>query len=534
VKTKTIGPYALIDRIGSHTRHHVYSAEHLETGERVALKFVKMPSKVPRESAVKKIEFEANILKRIAHPNLVKIVDAGVHEDKAFFAMEPTTGESLSKMMGRRGKLAWDLSLEYAEQIARALDYIHELDLVHLKMTPEKILLTEEGQVKIADLRVNRAKKRRWDTGRRREVDIAAYMSPEQLNGEGGTAKSDVYALGVILFEMLTGSLPHTPDNLPRLAKQKQTIPAPPVSQFTLDCPIFVEKLVKQMLEIDPQDRPHSTKALLMAFEEIKMIDAQKRSVAEQMTSGFNALTAGSDNTEAKKILGKKEKRQSEQSFFQRTEVLATGLVLSVTLLGFLIWFAIAPKSEADLYAGAKELMEQGDSRSLKIAHAQFIEPMMKHYPHGEHAEQVRAWYDEVKMHYAMTSMKRRFRFGFEPKTPVEAGYVKAWQIEQFGDLPQAIELYQVVVDQGNLEDESERFYVLLAKRHIEELGQAQNESQSIDELLTEKLEQADQFEAEDRTVDAHRIWKQIVDTYRDNEEAKAHFEKAREKLGAE
>ena len=108
----------------------------------------------------------------------MKVYGAGVDQQRVFFASELIEGESLATVLSRRGKLTPDLVVEYGRQIADVLRYLHSKDLIHSKLTPEKILLTSEHRIKIADLRLNRPKKRRWDKTRQRELDAAAYMAP--------------------------------------------------------------------------------------------------------------------------------------------------------------------------------------------------------------------------------------------------------------------------------------------------------------------------------------------------------------------
>ena len=134
-----------------------------------------------------------------------------------------------------------------------------------LKLTPDKILITPDGQVKVTDLRLNRSKKKndgiRFE---KKSMDIAAYLPPEQFAGEKGTAKSDFYSLGIILFEMLTGKIPYTADSFATLAKQKGIKRAPLISEFTLECPMWMEKVVASLLEIDPAKRPFSARAVIV------------------------------------------------------------------------------------------------------------------------------------------------------------------------------------------------------------------------------------------------------------------------------
>ena len=112
-------------------------------------------------------------------------------------------------------------------------------------------------------------------------------MAPEQFR-DGATQKSDFYTLGVILFEMLTGKLPYPPDTIGRMTKMKMKAEVPSVASCIMNCPIWLDKIVSQMLSPDPKNRPHSASGIILAFDEIKNIDATKKSAISQISGGFN------------------------------------------------------------------------------------------------------------------------------------------------------------------------------------------------------------------------------------------------------
>ena len=174
-----VGPFKILGRLGTNRRQQVYRARQIEQQRDVALKFISIPKNVPRATALDKINREVKFLQQLRHANLCQMYGAGVEDDKIFFASELIEGESLAAILSRRGRLAVDLAVDYAGQICDLLQYIHQHELIHAKLTPDKILIDKEGQVKISDLRINRSRKKRWDAGgSRRELDVAAYMAP--------------------------------------------------------------------------------------------------------------------------------------------------------------------------------------------------------------------------------------------------------------------------------------------------------------------------------------------------------------------
>ncbi|MDE0935477.1 MAG: serine/threonine-protein kinase [Mariniblastus sp.] len=356
-----VGPFMIVSKLGSR-RQKVYRAVQTEQGREVALKFIKLPPAVEWEQALAKIDREVVELQNLVHPGLVKVYGAGVDQERVFFASELIEGESLATVLSRRGKLTPDLVVEYGRQIADVLRYLHSKDLIHSKLTPDKILLTDEHRIKIADLRLNRPKKRRWDKTRRRELDTAAYMAPEQFR-DGATQKSDFYTLGVILFEMLTGKLPYPPDTIGRMTKMKMKADVPSVASYIMNCPIWLDKIVSQMLSPDPKNRPHSASGIILAFDEIKNIDATKKSAISQISGGFNPLTIGTDKAEARRLLGIKKKKQKRVQK-THTPVIQTIAFQVVAFLAVacLIIYCLIPESPREIVSRATAMLQSDDS----------------------------------------------------------------------------------------------------------------------------------------------------------------------------
>jgi serine/threonine protein kinase len=339
-----VGPFLIIKQLGTNRRHKVYHAKQVVQDRDVALKFIHFPAKITWQRALKKIKSEVNELQSLRHENLVRIFGAGAHEEKIFFARELVDGESLAALLSRRGKLTPDLVVEYGRQISEMLSYLHRKNLIHGALTPAKILVTADHKIKVTGLRYNQIGRRRWDATRQRKMDTAAYQAPEQFT-LGATAKSDVYGLGVILFEMLTGKLPYELETMGRMAKKKQTQPAPCVTDHVMNCPMWLDQIITRMLAPDQNRRPHSAREVVLAFEEIKKIDATQESAASQISGNFNPLNKGTDKTTAQRLLNKQHRDSavSMGSFFQSVPFLMAALAI---VAGLTIWLAMPPSTE--------------------------------------------------------------------------------------------------------------------------------------------------------------------------------------------
>ena len=374
MEQRNVGPFKILKRLGSNRRHRVFHARQTEQNRDVAIKFVKIPPKFDWDSAIDKIDREVAQLQKLRHPNLVRVYGAGFEEDDVFFATELVEGESLATILSRRGKLAPDQVVEYGRQICSVLQFLHEHDLIHSKLTPEKIMVTSDHQIKVTDLRLNRSKRRRWDAPLRRDLELAAYMAPEQFT-EGASDKSDLYALGVMLHEMLSGKLPYPPDTLGRMQKSKINSPVPSVATHVMDCPIWLNQIVTEMLDPNPRNRPHSAEAINFTLDEIKNIDATKQAAVAQMASGFTPLTAGKDKTEAERLLGKETagKESNSVPILQRTPV-QVALLLTVLAL---IFFMLQPRSDVKIIAQAKQMINSEQLAQWYDARV-LLEPIMK------------------------------------------------------------------------------------------------------------------------------------------------------------
>ena len=398
VENTNVGPFRILKRLGTSRRQQVYHARQEAQQRDVVLKFINLPPTVEWVKALDKIERETVELRKLRHENLVRVYGVGVHEEesKIFFATELIEGEPLSAILARRGKLAPDLVVEYGHQIAEALKYIHNREIIHSKLTPDKIIVTPDHKIKISDVRLNRAKKRRWDATRKRDLEIAAYMAPEQFD-EGATQKSDFYSLGVILFELLTGKLPYEPDTMGRMAKAKREFQAPSVAEQVMNCPIWLDKIVTQMVQADPRQRPHSARAITFAFEEIKKIDATRKSAASQVAGNFNPLTAGVDKTAARRALGKRPVREKldQTPIYQKPAFMIAALC---AMLAAIIYFAIPP-GDAKFLEQVQAQVDSHDPGQWREAAANLNRRFGDEIKsgEGEHAQRATSMYFECK-----------------------------------------------------------------------------------------------------------------------------------------
>ena len=473
-----VGPFYISKRLGNNRRQQVFRARQVEQNIDVALKFIRISNSIPRSKAIEKIRIEVDVLKKLRHENLVGILGAGVEDDKIFFATELIKCESLTAALTRRGKFAADQVVEYGRQIANLLDYLHDDDIIHSKLTPDKILITRDGVIKVADLRLNRSKKRRWDSSRKRELDIAAYMAPEQFS-HGATAKSDIYSLGVILYEMLTGKLPFEPDTMGRMTRRKMNDQAPSVATLAMNCPVWLDKIICQMISPDPKMRPHTAKAVIMAMDELQSLDETKKSAAVQMTGSFNPLTAGADKTEATKLLKKNQRWQFDPAIFQSAGFMIVGLLAIVGIIGY----SLLPVSPEQNMEQAHSLMRSNEPSDWRDArdHLKKITALGLEQPLFNKAEKL---FFDSRLKTLLSHAQRGRTIGLQSK--YDQTFIQAFQSENNGELDLAEESYQQLVSSLAPDGDHRHIHHESLKRleNVKRLNQLQAERKRVDALL--------------------------------------------------
>lgn len=253
---QTLAGYRLIRRIGQGAHGAVYLAQDPRGAMTVALKVVALPSGLPAQAARDAFLRSAETARRLNHPGIVALYAAGVDGPLAWLAMEPVLGSDLARYTRPQRLLPEPLALRLAQRMAQALAYAHRQGVVHRDVKPANVLVDwPRDAVKLADFGLARA-----DDGVQTGTGIVpgspAYMAPEQLAGAVPTPRSDLYALGVMLFQMLAGRLPHEGASMGELLRHVADEPVPDLHLLRPDLPAGVVGLVANLLAKRPAERP--------------------------------------------------------------------------------------------------------------------------------------------------------------------------------------------------------------------------------------------------------------------------------------
>jgi len=244
--------YRIVSLLGHGGMGEVFRADDLTLGQPVALKF--LPESMTDQSMVARFRNEVRIAHRISHPNVCRVYDIGETNNQVFLSMEYVDGEDLSSLLRRIGRLPRDKALEIARKICGGLAAAHDKSVLHRDLKPSNIMLDGRGEVRIMDFGL---------AGVAHEIEdvrsgTPAYMAPEQLVGKEVTARSDIYALGLVLYELFTGKPAFegkTHDEIVRV--RRESTPRRP-STLVRDLDPAVELVILRCLEEEPDNRPSS------------------------------------------------------------------------------------------------------------------------------------------------------------------------------------------------------------------------------------------------------------------------------------
>lgn len=266
------GRYELLERIGDGGMASVYRAHDQLLDRYVAIK-VLHPQFAGDNDFITRFRKEAQGAAKLSHANIVNIYDVVEWEKQYFIVMEYVEGETLKEKIKKQGPLPLEETLDITLQIAEALEHAHAHNLIHCDIKPHNILIKPNGQVKVADFGIARAATSSTMTYNSGSVlGSVHYISPEQAQGSSITTKSDIYSLGVVMYEMLTGKVPFSGENVVSIAlKHLQETPIP-LRQLRQDIPPVIEAIVLKAMDKEPQKRFTCTQMIADIEQAQKML----------------------------------------------------------------------------------------------------------------------------------------------------------------------------------------------------------------------------------------------------------------------
>ena len=322
---ETIGRYKIIEEIGRGGLAIVYRATDTVLERSVAMKMI-LPEQQQSDKFLRRFQREAKTLAQLSHPSIVKVLDYGEHEGVPFLIMEYIPGGTLSSRMGR--VFPYTEAAALLAPIAHALHHAHQHKVVHRDVKPANILINELGQPMLSDfgiVKLTETDESQSLTGTGALVGTPAYMAPEQIQGRPVDARSDIYALGIVLFELVTGRKPYIANTPIELTLKHLNDPIPRPRQFTRELPAEVEQVILKAMSKKPEDRYQD----MAAFA----------TVLESLASGQKVT--GRANARATKVNNKEENTNEKlpKKTVKRPILLGGIAVLLIGLIGAGIFF---------------------------------------------------------------------------------------------------------------------------------------------------------------------------------------------------
>ncbi|MEJ2025580.1 MAG: serine/threonine-protein kinase, partial [Deltaproteobacteria bacterium] len=283
---KRVGRYQLIEKLGKGTTGLVYKGSDPRLNRLVAIKIIRFSDDFEEEmidDMRERFLREAEIAGRLSHPGIVTIYDVGEDEDLTYMAMEYLEGKSLIRYGSKERRLPLTKVLDVAAKVADALDYAHKQGVIHRDIKPANIMLLRDGNIKVTDFGIAKAiSSTRTKTGV--ILGTPNYMSPEQIMGHKIDARTDIFSLGVLLFQLLTGKLPFRGENLSGLLYHITQGKHPSIRLMESGIPKACEQIIDKALAKNPRDRFRTAgqmaRYLTMLLEKINEITKKKESAA--------------------------------------------------------------------------------------------------------------------------------------------------------------------------------------------------------------------------------------------------------------
>ena len=286
------GRYQIIRKLGSGGMANVYLAADQELGRRVAIKI--LDDRHARDDQfVERFRREAQNAAGLSHPSIVSIYDRGEAEGTYYIAMEYVEGRTLKELLVARGPSPLGIAIDYTRQILSALRFAHRNGIVHRDIKPHNVIVDGEGRVKVMDFGIARAGAASQMTEAGSIIGTAQYLSPEQARGAPVDQTSDLYSTGIVLYELLTGSVPFNGETPVEIAmKHLSQVPAAP-STHRPEIPRDLDYVALRALAKDPADRYHSAEEMDSDLERIARGIGVSAETAEAATTVLSGTDAG-------------------------------------------------------------------------------------------------------------------------------------------------------------------------------------------------------------------------------------------------
>ncbi|WP_139489814.1 Stk1 family PASTA domain-containing Ser/Thr kinase [Brevibacillus dissolubilis] len=391
------GRYQLEEKIGGGGMAIVYKAKDLVLNRPVAVKLLR-PQFGTDDDFVNRFRREAQAVASLSHPNIVSVYDVGQEQDTYYMVMEYIEGSTLKDVINRNGALPVSEAVRIAVQVCDALDHAHQNHIIHRDIKPHNIMIGKNGWVKVTDFGIARAVTSATITHTGSVLGSVHYFSPEQARGGLTGEKSDIYSLGIVLYEMVTGQLPFSGDSPISIALKHLQEPLPEPREINPNIPQSVENVILRALVKDPLLRYESARGMLLDLE--TCLTPERRNEAkvifpsddEEATRVVPAITpdmleqAGKERATPQRTQNRRDQQEPEEekppsAWWKKTLLWlgGIGLFFALVILGFNLAMKIfyVPEINVPLVTGTQQSiaeMKLKDAKLIPVVIEQFAD----------------------------------------------------------------------------------------------------------------------------------------------------------------
>lgn len=341
--------YQIIKSIGEGGMANVYLAYDTILDRDVAVKVLRGDLSND-EKFVRRFQREALNASSLSHPNIVEVYDVGDDNGQYFIVMEYIEGKNLKDLIKKRGKLTVTEVVDIMSQIADGLSVAHDSYIIHRDIKPQNIMILENGMVKITDFGIAMAMNATQLTQTNSVMGSVHYLPPEQASGKGSTLKSDIYSMGILMYELLTGVLPYRGDNAVEIALKHLKEPFPDIREEIDELPQSVENIIMKSTAKNPKNRYNDARAM---YEDLKTcldesrvnedkweyqyaeLDSDNKKFTKQVEKAISAENEEDEEVAVKKVSDEEVKK--ENKLLIALTSIFVGLVVIVTVLVFFL-----------------------------------------------------------------------------------------------------------------------------------------------------------------------------------------------------
>lgn len=336
--------YQIIRTIGEGGMANVYLAYDTILDRNVAVKILR-GDLANDEKFVRRFQREAISASSLNHPNIVEMYDVGEDDGKYFIVMEYLEGQTLKSLIKKRGHLSLAEVIDIMLQLTSGIACAHDSYIIHRDIKPQNVLILEDGTVKITDFGIAMALNSNELTQTNSVMGSVHYLPPEQANGSGATIKSDIYSLGILMYELLTGKLPFKGENAVEIAIKQMRDPVPSVCEFNPEIPQSVENVILKAAAKNPKNRYENALEMHEDLETVldKSRQDEKKYVYPYPEQEIEEETITRSKKQENLRSEKQEKQKEKKENKENKALMITGIVTFVLILISLFIFFVLP-----------------------------------------------------------------------------------------------------------------------------------------------------------------------------------------------